>query len=209
METIIDGIRRSTRGLRLKRMQLFLRIMKPSNGETILDIGGYPELWRQCGYQGSVDLLNLSARENFPALPPHYRYIQGDGRCLDFGDKRYDIVFSNSVIEHVGGWASQEAFAHEASRVGKRYWIQTPNKNFPIEPHLNLPLVQFLPLSMRKRVAAVWPFSFVKRWGMDTDAFIGDLRPLTIGEMQTLFPDGRVWKERLFGFVKSIVAYRC
>jgi hypothetical protein len=209
MGMTIDFIRRSTQGMRLKRMQQFLRIMNPSRQQSILDIGGYPELWLQSGYQGEIVFLNLETPENFPAIPPNCRYVQGDGRSLDFTDKSYDIVFSNSVIEHVGKWECQKAFAREASRVGKRYWIQTPNKNFPIEPHSNFPLFQFLPLFMRKRIAVVWPFSYIKRGRMDTETFIRDLRPLTIEEMRTLLPDGQLWKEHLFGFVKSIVVYRC
>lgn len=208
-EMIIDLIRRSTQRMRLKRMRQFLRIMDPSSKETILDVGGYPELWFQSCYEGEIVFLNLEHPESFRAIPPNCRYVQGDGRCLDFADKSFDIVFSNSVIEHVGKWENQKAFAREASRVGKRYWIQTPNKNFPIEPHFNFPLFQFLPLFMRKRIAAVWPLSYTKRWRLDMQTFIRNLRLLTTEEMRTLFPDGRLLEEHLFGFLKSIVAYRC
>ena len=209
MEMIIDLIRRSTQRMRLKRMQQFLRIMEPSSQETILDIGGYPELWLQCGYEGEIVFLNLVNPERYHAIPPNCRYVQGDGCCLDFPDKSFDIVFSNSVIEHVGKWENQKAFACEGQRVGERYWIQTPNKNFPIEPHFNFPMFQFLPLFMRKRIAVVWPFSYIKRWGIAHGTFIRNLRLLTVEEMRTLFPNGQLLEEHLFGFVKSIIAYRC
>ena len=164
-------------------------------------------------YKGQVVFLNLEDPKTYRAIPPNCRYIRGDGRCLDFPDKSYDIVFSHSVIEHVGGWEDQKAFAHETSRVEKRYWIQTPNKNFPIEPHFNFPLLQFLPLSIRDWIAVSWPFSFPKRYGQRSSEELKDIvrsiRLLTIGEMRALYPDDELWKERLFGFGKSIVVYRC
>ena len=212
---MVDLIRRSTRCIRLKRMRQFLNIMKPSSQETILDIGGYPELWVQCGYNGQIVFLNLEKPEVYlaaRAVPPNCHYIQGDGRCLKFPGKSFDIVFSNSVIEHVGGLEDQRAFAHETSRVGKRYWIQTPNKNFPIEPHFNFPLFQFLPLSMRERIAVFWPFSWPKRWNRsdkELKDIVRNINLITIKEMRTLFPDGQLWEEHLFGFVKSIVMYHC
>jgi hypothetical protein len=54
-------------------------------------------------------------------------------------DQEYDIAFSNSVIEHVGDWERQAAFASEIRRVGKNLWIQTPAKECPIEPHYLAP----------------------------------------------------------------------
>lgn len=214
MEMIIDLIRRSTQGMRLKRMQQFLHIIKPSIHDSILDVGGYPDLWLDYGYKGHIVFLNLEDPETYRinrAIPPNCRYTQGDACCLDFADKSFDIVFSNSVIEHVGDYENQRAFAHETSRVGKRYWIQTPNKNFPIEPHFNFPLFQFLPLSMRERIAVFWPFSWPKRWNRsdkELKDIVRNINLITIKEMRSLYPDGELWEERLFGFTKSIVVYR-
>ena len=124
-----------------------------------------------------------------------------------------DIVFSNSVGDHVGDWGDQKAFAHQTSCVGKGYWIQTPNKNFPIEPHWYFPLFQFLPLSVHEEIAVFWPFSFPRRYGHrmaeDLKDMVRNIRPLKVEEMRSLFPDGDLWEERLFGFIKSIVVYRC
>jgi len=54
-------------------------------------------------------------------------------------DGEFDLVFSNSVIEHVGDFERMRQFVHEARRVAKSYWIQTPSKWFPIEPHCGMP----------------------------------------------------------------------
>jgi 2-polyprenyl-3-methyl-5-hydroxy-6-metoxy-1,4-benzoquinol methylase len=66
-----------------------------------------------------------------------------------FQNDEFDIVFSNSVIEHVGSYEEQNLMASEVRRVGKRYFIQTPNLFFPIEPHFLFPFFQFLPLDYR------------------------------------------------------------
>jgi ubiquinone/menaquinone biosynthesis C-methylase UbiE len=214
-DRIIDLIRGCAQKLRLRRMQQFLRVIKPSSKEIILDIGGYPELWVECEYRGRIVFLNLEKQEEYRTIPGNCSYIQGDGRHLDFPEKSFDIVFSNSVIEHVGGWKDQKAFADETSRVGKRYWIQTPNKNFPVEPHYNFPLFQFFPVKIREQIAVFWPYSFIKRnegknvTRKELKEFVRRIRLLTNKELQTLYPDGKLWQERLFGLVKSIVVYRC
>ena len=80
--------------------------------------------------------------------------MAGDGRALPFRDEAFDVVFSNSVIEHVGDAASQRRFAREVARVGRAYWVQTPNRWFPVEQHLLTPLVHWLPKSWQRRGGA-------------------------------------------------------
>lgn len=109
----------------------------------VLDIGGTQAFWEIGGLaedQGiHLTLLNLtkesSTRLNFVSM-------LGDGRDLSaFEDGSFDVVFSNSVIEHLGQHEDQRRMAREIQRVGKRYFIQTPNKSFPIEPHFLFPLI--------------------------------------------------------------------
>ena len=79
-------------------------------------------------------------------------WVAGDGRCLPFRDGAFDVVFSNSVIEHVGDAASQERFAREVARVGRGFWVQTPNRWFPVEQHLMTPLVHWLPKRWQRAI---------------------------------------------------------
>jgi len=108
---------------RQKRMAQFESIIRPSRDEVVLDVGGYLGTWTPRPQMPKrVDCLNLHAVAWDNTQHPEHRIstIVGDGCALPQGDDSYDIVFSNSVIEHVGGWQKQKAFAEEVRRVGKR-----------------------------------------------------------------------------------------
>lgn len=139
------------------------------------------------------------------------RALSGDARNLQFAEGSYDIVFSNSVIEHVGNLGDQEAFAREARRVGRKLWIQTPARECPVEPHYLALFVHWFPAGWHVPLA---------RWtgvrGMTGAASLDELksiadhtRLLNKTEFSRLFPDCEIWTERLFWvFPKSYVAIR-
>ena len=138
--------------LRRRRFQLFERLLgqipKPVR---ILDIGGTEAFWRTVGFVSVSDvhitLLNVSPQ---PVSLANFTSIVGDARDLGgFADGSVDVVYSNSVIEHVGGHGDQRRMADEVRRVGVRYFIQTPNRCFPLEPHFVFPFFQFLPIGLR------------------------------------------------------------
>jgi SAM-dependent methyltransferase len=136
--------------------------------------------------------------------------VTGDGTALPYADGSFDVVFSNSVIEHVGDFAKQEQFAREASRVGKALWIQTPAREFFIEPHLIAPFFHWLPAAWQKRVArrfTVWGL-MTKPTPQQVHEFLGTIRLLTAAEMRALFPDCEIIVERFLGMPKSYVAVR-
>src|SRR5215208_1032160 len=116
----------------------------------ILDIGGTEAYWNTMGLDADdqvfITLLNLT---QYHITVPHLTSIVGDARSIQVENKSFDIVFSNSVIEHVGAYRDQLEMAKEVLRVGKHYFIQTPNKYFPLEPHFLFPFFQFLPLKIR------------------------------------------------------------
>jgi ubiquinone/menaquinone biosynthesis C-methylase UbiE len=138
--------------------------------------------------------------------------VFGDGCRLPFADRSFDIGFSNSVIEHVGSPAAQAQFAAEIRRVSRKYWVQTPNRHFPVEQHLLTPLIHWLP--------AAWQRVLVPRvtvWGMVTPAgpeergfyfqhYLNDIRLLTAKELAALFPGARLIRERVWGWTKSLIA---
>jgi hypothetical protein len=193
---------------RSRRRRIFHGIMQPALSR-ILDVGGYPGFWSSMGCQGHITCLNLDAHPA-PSLPSGFTYVQGDARHLPYSDGEFDIVFSNSVIEHLGTIEDQSRFAAEIRRVGRGYWVQTPNRWFPVEPHLVAPFVHYWPKSVQKRLLRWFTI-----WGLvarpsreQVSAFLSEVRLLSEEEMRRLFPDATIHAERFLGLKKSFIAYK-
>ncbi len=133
-------------------MQRFARELEITADTSVLDVGGTPETWDMLTVRPRVTLLNTPRTK--AELAGAAWWVAGDGRALPFRDFAFDVVFSNSVIEHVGDEGSQRRFARELARVGRAYWVQTPNRWFPVEQHLLTPLVHWLPTGFRNRGSA-------------------------------------------------------
>jgi SAM-dependent methyltransferase len=178
----------------------------------ILDVGGTSANWELLRVRPQVIILNLPrAMEPSEDGRP---WIFADGRHLPFRDKSFDVVFSNSVIEHVGDFVRQEQFATEIARVGVHYFVQTPNRWFPVEHHLLTPLIHFLPRRWQQRLVGkftIW--EWIARPRPDQRAFflehyLHDIRLLDSRAMRRLFPDARLIRERFLGLTKSLIAVR-
>ncbi len=198
--------------LRSKRFQHFERLVaRLRRPLTILDIGGTVEFWEQRGWADREDvqitLLNL-----LPASRTHARIssVVGDATDLsNFEDRSVDVVFSNSVIEHLFDREHQQRMANEVVRVGRDYWLQTPNRWFPMEPHFQVPLWQFLPRSLRVRILMKRQCGRRGPCGTREEAerLIDEVSLLTRGELVAFFPDAQIVPERLGGLVKSWIVH--
>lgn len=125
-------------------------------------------------------------------------------------DNEFDIVFSNSVIEHVGK-EMQMLFAKEVLRVGKKSWIQTPYKHFPIESHFVFPFFQYLPKKIQNILALKWPYSHYIIQGIQKEEILNELNKLkllSINDMGNIFKDSKIIYEKYFGLIKSIIAIK-
>jgi SAM-dependent methyltransferase len=180
----------------------------------ILDVGGTQNFWDSMWVEGtdglegvSITLLNLFEAD---VTSSHFTSVAGDARNLSqFTENDFDIVFSNSVIEHVGTFQDQVQMADEVQRVGKHYFVQTPNRFFPIEPHFLFPLFQFLPISVRVWLVMHFSVGWYKKF-QDRDKAeeaVRTIRLLSLKEMKRLFPNCSVLKERYYGLVKSFIVY--
>jgi hypothetical protein len=200
---------------RTRRFEAFARLVddlskQRSRPVRILDIGGTNSFWEQRGWTGRRDvhvvLVNLEAER------PMYENIEpraGDATDLSkFPDHSFDVVFSNSVIEHLENFERQAAMAAEVRRLAPVYWIQTPNFWFPVEPHFLTPAWHWLPVGVRVALLRR------RRWGWrgpcrDPDRaneLVREVRLMRGRELRRLFPDATLTPERLGPFVKSFVA---
>lgn len=177
----------------------------------ILDVGGDEQFWLHRGYdtraQVQITLLNLYAP---PTSAANLKSVKGNACDLsEYADNQFDVVFSNSVIEHLHTYAHQQAMAREVQRVGRYHFIQTPNRYFPIEPHYLLPGFQFLPRPSQSFILTKTSLS--RRFGRMSreaaTAIVSEIRLLTETELRTLFPRSLVYRERLMGMTKSLIAY--
>lgn len=210
---------------RAKRARLALRYLGISENDRILDLGGgkgrhfasvFPfrrNVWISCHLPDN--LRYAEEKYGFNTV-----LLDGTDERLPFEDKAFDVVFCSSVIEHVTGpkdeavqrfksdgaafqreaFAYQERFAREIRRIGKRYYVQTPNRNFPVEVHSWIPGLGYLRTDRQwkviRRFNGFWPRK--------------DERPdwslLTRSDMRRLFPDAEIVTERWGGLTKSIIA---
>lgn len=204
--------------LRRKRFSLFLSMMDgmPKTPIKILDVGGTETFWENMNFgvspeqQKSVEitLLNLDL---IKVKYPNFKSVVGDARSMpEFATAAFDIVFSNSVIEHVGNFNDQKMMADEIKRIGKQYYIQTPNYHFPIEPHFLFPFFQFLPLNMRARLINKYHLGNTKRIPNKNEAiaYVKNLQLLSFKNVSLMFPDATIYREKFLGLTKSFVCIR-
>lgn len=201
--------------LRKKRLALFKSLLTsvPSSLK-ILDVGGTAAFWQQTELLEKENNLEITVininKERNKLEYPNIQYMVGDARNMkQFNDKEFDIVFSNSVIEHVGDYKSQKQMANEIMRVGKRYFVQTPNFYFPVEPHFVFPLFQFLPLDLRAWLLNHFNLGWTKKINDKQKVMekVAEIRLLKKSEMIALFPNANFFEEKIFGLTKSLIVY--
>lgn len=195
------------RHFRTRRMRQFESMFVPTATTRIIDVGGYQFNWTLIDSSPEVLLVNL---EDENRRDGRFNKVQGDGRKLPYGDNSFDIAYSNSVIEHVGDSTDQAAFAAEIRRVAVRYYVQTPNRWFLIEPHLIAAGIHLLPRRLLRRLVR-W-FSI---WGLVTkpdqaaiDKMIASIQLIDRERMRQLFPDAEIHAETFLGMTKSLIAVR-
>jgi hypothetical protein len=193
---------------RTRRLKCMHEALNVQPGESLLDVGGYPWCWPAGATPARVTLLNKS----FPseACCSNFDRVTADACALPFAKEQFAIAFSNSVIEHVGTWERQQAFAREVRRVAQRLWVQTPAREFFVEPHLIAPFVHWLPSSYQKRLIrwfTGWGW-LARPNGAEINQFLSEVRLLNRAEMKVLFPDCEILTERFLGLPKSYIAVR-
>jgi SAM-dependent methyltransferase len=194
-------------------MARLCRMMAVGKKTRVLDIGGTPEIWQYAPVLPKLVMLNEPRAA--PEIARGFEVVFGDALALPFRDHTFDVVFSNSVIEHVGDGRSQAAFAREAARVGRGFWIETPHRGFPVEQHLWFPLVHWLPRSWQQRLLRyrITPWEWLTQPSQDrrefyVDHYLNSVNLLNRRGMRRLFPGASILRERFLGWPKSLISWK-
>jgi hypothetical protein len=196
---------------RAKRGEWLLKTFPDLGAMRVLDLGGVAASWESLPVRPTqVVLLN----ERVFDVPPGggFLSITGDACVPDDKLRRegFDLVYSNSCFEHVGGHYRREQFAETVHALAPRHWVQTPNRYFPLEPHWLFPYLQFLPTRAKVQLSKAWPGRYHMpnesrrertRWALSVEL-------LSRSEFAYYFPDSEIATERIAGLSKSFVAIK-
>jgi len=198
---------------RKKRFEFFLKycseLHKPLK---ILDLGGSDYYWQSLNFTDNenykIEILNIENQntENFKNIS----FLKKDVRDLSFiKDKEYDLIYSNSLIEHLNNFDEQKKLAKEIQRTGKKYFIQTPNYYFPVEPHFLFPFFQFLSVDMKTKLISNFNLGWFEKQIDIVKAreLANSIKLLKEKELKEIFPGCKIYKEKYFSLNKSFIAY--
>jgi hypothetical protein len=177
---------------------------------SVIDLGGRIITWQRLPVRPKHGYV-VNMQPPRADIPEWAEFDLGDVCALPahIARRQYDLVFSNSVIEHVGGHERRERFADSVHQLSDSYWVQTPWRYFPIGPHWMAPGMQFLPVAVRVQVARRWPLSRERGKPRETavQKVLG-VELLDRTQLHYYFPDSPIRTETVFGIPKSLIAYR-
>ncbi len=199
---------------RTRKLEKFNSVFCPTEKMRVLDVGAEINPAGRRGLQlidsypwkSNITAVNLSPQQVrlIKQYYPEVNAIIGDACKLPWADKYFDLVYSNAVIEHVGDFENQKRMASEIMRVGKRWFITTPNRWYPFEFHLRLPFVTALPGDAYLWIARVVQYDHVHEkytFGNDKAVF----RLMTAKELKDCFPDSRIIKLRVTFMAETLI----
>lgn len=200
--------RRSLSGrARARRWQHLIETFPSLAEMRVVDLGGTPESWRFAPVlPKAVTTINLLPQESSVS---GIIAIQAD--VCDLPDvvasEHFDLVYSNSVLEHVGGHVRRQRLADNVHSLADRHWVQTPYRYFPIEPHWLFPGIQWLPYEARVQISMHWNRGHVRTHTREeAQKQVDEIDLIGISQMRRYFPSSLIWYERFAGLVKSLVA---
>lgn len=188
-----EPIRRFFRARRLRGFR-----ERYASCQTIVDIGGDHNLWNFVGRKDGVFVVNVWV----PNEQLHVPYVLADGRNLPLPDHCVDLAFSNSAIEHVGDFKDQTAFAQEMRRVARRVYCQTPCRMFPIDPHMSVFFLHWLP--RKWLTTTVLRYLTINGWLLQKP-YEYDVTWLTKRKLREIFPGCDIKTERFLCLPKSFI----
>jgi len=206
-----DGfVWRATRGFaersRRRRFAIFMREMRPTPFDRVLDIGagegegrGVNFFEERYPWRGQVTAVALADLPLFRRSYPDVTLVVADGRRMPFPDRSFAIAFSNAVIEHVGNGKDQRTFVAEACRVADRVFLSTPSRWFPVDSHTMIPFAHWFPMR--------WRNAIYRLFGRRSYANEKALRLIGGRELLRLVPEGcrgRIIRQRSLGMTANL-----
>ena len=197
-------------------LELVEQVFRVHGAVRIVDIGGSELYWNIVPpefldrHNVTITVVNLPG-SGIPEDHGRFRFLEADACDLrELDDRSFDIAHSNSVVEHVGDWARMAQFAHEVSRVAEKYFVQTPNYWFPVEPHCLTLGFHWLPKPLRVFLVTKFQLGYWPRARSVDEAvrIVERARLLNRSMFAALFSDGRILTERVLALPKSFVAIR-
>jgi len=200
------------------KIKLFFSEICPHENSTIIDVGAqvgdvntdtmqlidiYP--WKK--NITAINIHNVHV-ENIKDKYPEVNAIVADALELPWPDQYFDIAYSNAVIEHVGGPVEQRRFASEISRVAKKIFVTTPNRWYPFEFHLRLPLVTWLPGRAYLKIGSIARYNHVRKKYMWFRGEVTGLQLLSKHDMQNYFPDCEILKQSITFLPETLIAFK-
>ncbi|HAM34305.1 MAG TPA: hypothetical protein DEB40_04995 [Elusimicrobia bacterium] len=198
--------------LRARRQVLrrFMETLQPRPSDEVIDVGVTGDSGRAESnffealypFRERITATSIEDAGGICAMYPGVKFVPWQaGRRLPFGDRRFNLAFSNAVVEHVGATERQRAFVHDVVRVSQRGLIATPYRYFPIESHTVLPLAHWLPRAWHRRLLG--------NLGFTEFAEPEQLNLLDRGELLGLFPPEvrvRIFSASILGWPSNIMA---
>jgi SAM-dependent methyltransferase len=200
---------------RKRKLELFYTAIKPLEQTRVLDVGaevnpncnGELQLIDSYPWKENLAAINISSQQ-ISDIKKHYPQIDarvGDALNLPWPDKYFDVVYSNAVIEHMGDFENQKKMAAEVMRVGKRWFITTPNRWYPFEFHSRLPLVTWLPWHGYLWIGRLVSYNHEQRkYEFGTER--SNTRLMTAKEVKQCFPCSQVIKQRITFMAETLIA---
>lgn len=199
--------------LRKKRFEFFedysSKLKKPLH---ILDLGGSDYHWRNSNFANNKDyritLVNIE-NQNLKGLN-NISFIKLDVSGLGyFRDREFELVYSNSLIEHLPSFDDQKKLAEEIMRIGMHYFVQTPNFNFPIEPHFLFPFFQYLSDETKVKLLMKHQLGWYEKQSSRDEALklARSINMLNKNKLMQIFPGGKIIPEKYFALTKSFIVY--
>jgi SAM-dependent methyltransferase len=186
---------------RKQRFIIFQELLLEEN-DLILDLGyGYGAFEDQMAekkFPNKIIALDLVIRDVYRHKNV-IAFIRADAGYMPFAEDSIDLIFCNSLIEHVGDWSTQFQVFQEITRVSRKFYLQTPNKHFPIELHHLVPFFQYLPRSLQNWIGQKILGHYEELWLLNwRDA----------SKLAELDREICLIKEKIIGITKSFVLYR-